>query len=172
MKIILLTHERELRKKTNTGALIPLIMGEDAQLLVWRRKEADQRLLDMLLSKKAALLFPELKPREDAGFVDQRAPILSRLITNVSINDYEYFVILDATWQQARKMYRQSAYLQNADKVFIHPQKASSFKRRRNQLEEGLCTAECVLELLSLSRQEERYSALKTSFDQFNNLTT
>jgi DTW domain-containing protein YfiP len=78
-------------------------------------------------------------------------------------------VILDATWQQAKKMYRQSSYLQKADKIALDQAPVSRFQRRRNQRDGGLCTAECVIELLK-SAEDELHTKLEYSFSSFNGL--
>ena len=62
MKFILLTHERELQKATNTGRLAKQVLGDDLEIIVWKRKEPDQRLLELLASKQAAILFPDVFP--------------------------------------------------------------------------------------------------------------
>jgi len=48
-------------------------------------------------------------------------------------------VILDATWQEARKMLRQSSYLKTAARISLPPlMLGSTFILRRNQQEGGL----------------------------------
>ncbi len=53
-------------------------------------------------------------------------------------------VILDATWQEAGKMYRQSPYLQSLARVELQAEQDSAFRLRRNQRQGGLCTLECI----------------------------
>ena len=53
-------------------------------------------------------------------------------------------VILDATWQEAGKMYRQSPYLQSLARVELQAEQGSAFRLRRNQRQGGLCTLECI----------------------------
>ncbi len=53
-------------------------------------------------------------------------------------------VILDATWQEAGKMYRQSPYLQSLARVELQTEQDSAFRLRRNQRQGGLCTLECI----------------------------
>ena len=66
MKFILLTHERELIKGTNTGRLVKDILGNDAEIIVWKRKEPDERLVKLLALKQAALLYPNLESESAA----------------------------------------------------------------------------------------------------------
>ena len=60
-------------------------------------------------------------------------------------------MLIDATWQEARKMYNQSPYLKALPKVSLVDAPKSIYPLRRNQIEGGLCTAECVIHLLTES---------------------
>lgn len=164
MKIVLLTHERELEKKTNTGTLVREVLADDCELVIWRRKEANETLLKLLVSQRAALLFPAEALPDLEGEHSQFTPVQR-------IADYSHLVVLDATWQQAKKMYRQSPYLQHADKLTLDKAPKSTFVRRRNQREGGLCTAECVVELLKLEGQFAQANRLATQFEIFNQST-
>lgn len=156
MKFILLTHERELTKKTNTGRLVKEALGEKVEIIVWKRKAPDARLVNLLETKQAALLYPE----------SQR--VGETMVT--PLNSYQYCVIIDSTWQEARKIFNRSAYLKNVDKVSLDISKSSEFKLRRNQVEGGLSTAECVIEILKLVNADvdEQTHLLETSFASFN----
>lgn len=58
MQIILLTHERELTRKTNTGQLALAAFPEEVKSIVWSRTAPDNDLVAMLASQQAKLLFP------------------------------------------------------------------------------------------------------------------
>ncbi len=152
MKFILLTHARELSKKTNTGRLVKQVLGDDAKIIVWQRTEPDDHLVNLLTSKKAALVFPCKEPR----------------VSSTRLMQYEYFVILDGTWQEARKMFNRSEYLKQAELVSLNDPKPSEFRLRRNQIEGGLSTAECVIELLRQYQTKEKLPLLEAQFKQFN----
>jgi DTW domain-containing protein YfiP len=154
MKIILLTHERELTKRSNTGRLVMDILGEDAELIIWKRKEPDERLVKLLALKQAALLFPKL---------DSESEVLSLKQIN-----FDYLVILDATWQEARKMFNRSSYLKQAQRVSLTASKPSEFKLRRNQIVGGLSTVECVIELLRLDKNMQPVTLLEEAFQKLN----
>jgi len=153
MKIILLTHERELLKASNTGRLVKASLEAMVEIVIWRRKEPDLCLLSVIDAGKAALLFPQTD-REDGP--------------KSSISAFDTFVILDSTWQQARKMYNQSSYLKKMPKVSLDAAPDSRYQLRRNQLEGGLCTAECVIELLKQTQQYSHAKKLHEEFDLMN----
>lgn len=71
MKIILLTHERELSRKTNTGQLALAAFPEEVKSIVWSRTAPDNDLVAMLASQQAKLLFPAIDT-EHTGPIDQK----------------------------------------------------------------------------------------------------
>ena len=154
MQIILLTHSREVSKKTNTGQLVQkLIPG--TQTIIWQRTQPDENLLKLIASKKTALIYP----------VKDGEP-------HANINGFENFILIDSTWQEARKIFNRSPYLQNLPQIQLSAENNSRYKLRRNQLEGGLCTAECVLELLRDKKCFDLADNLVVSFERFITLPT
>ncbi|GAB2512361.1 tRNA-uridine aminocarboxypropyltransferase [Microbulbifer agarilyticus] len=157
MEIILLTHERELAKSTNTGKLA--LMGEAAAVVrrvVWRRTEPDAQLLQLLQRADTGLVYPSSEVHEE-NVTPQR----------LSVADCQTFVLLDATWQEARKIFNRSAYLRNAPRVELTPDHPSRFNLRRNQRDGGLCTAECVIEILRAKGETAAAAELDIRFRAF-----
>lgn len=150
MKIYLLTHERELLRPSNTGILAQNAVPEIVERIVWARNAPDLSLLDAINQGNTVLLYPIDDP--DA------APIES----------FENIIVLDATWQEARKMFNKSPYLKNLPKAQIKSQKISQYQLRRNQPEGGLCTAECVVEILIAKNYVESAERLHAAFGIFN----
>lgn len=150
MKIFLLTHSRELDRKTNTGNIAIEHASAIVERIVWERKNPSQELLGVLNSSNAALLYPA----ENANETD--------------IDTIENFVIIDSTWQEARKIYNQSPYLKSAHKISLIPSSPSTYTLRRNQPEGGLCTVECVIEILLLKGQKELAEKLAQALIDFH----
>jgi len=150
MKITLLTHAREVSKKTNTGQLVQKVIP-NTQTIIWQRTEPDVTLLQQLTLNKTALLY----------FVDETE-------STANINDYEHFILIDSTWQEARKIFNRSAYLQTLPKIKLSNNQNSKYHLRRNQVEGGLCTAECVIELLREKKQFDIADKLSALFAKFN----
>lgn len=151
-QIILLTHEHEDIKPTNTGRLGLALLPEYVEKIMWSRIAPNEVLVTLLQSKRAALVYPS----EEAKPLTQ------------SCESFEYFVILDATWQQARKIYSQSSYLKSATKISIDTKGESDYQLRRNQKAGGLCTAECIGEILYAKDLIAEQQALNEAFKQFN----
>lgn len=150
MKIFLLTHERELRRPTNTGVLAKTVAPEIVERITWARNAPDPTLLRAINPENTVLLYPVND--SDA------APIES----------FENIIVLDATWQEARKMFNHSPYLKNLPRAQINPQQISQYQLRRNQPEGGLCTAECVMEILIAKNHVTIAQRLEAEFANFN----
>ncbi len=150
MNITLLTHERELSRKDNTGKLVLEILGKQANLVQWKRKEPSEIVLNLFSSTQTALLYPSPDAEEA-----------------IDITQIENFVLLDGTWQEARKMYQKSNYLLNAQKLTLEIEKPSIYTLRRNQRVGGLCTAEVVQEILMLKGETERAKLLEERLQHF-----
>jgi DTW domain-containing protein YfiP len=131
MNIFLLTHQRERFKKSNTGSLIVDVIGEKAHVVVWNRVAPDPDLLKTIGEGSIALLYPSVD---------------SQPVSEAS--DYQNYIIIDGTWQEAQKIYNRSPYLKYLPAIEIPANKPSAYHLRRNQREGGLCTAECAIEIL------------------------
>jgi len=149
MQIILLTHSREVSKKTNTGQLVQQFIPH-TQTIVWRRTQPDKKLLQLIKSGNTALVYPS----EDKE-------------NSVAHNDFETFILIDSTWQEARKIYNRSPYLHDLPRLELKPASQSKYNLRRNQHEGGLCTAECAIELLLAKGKAKLANELDISFNNF-----
>jgi DTW domain-containing protein YfiP len=152
--IHLLTHERELHKKNNTGQLVLTDPNIDSRRIVWQRTSPDAELMHLIEASKIALLYPVAEDQESAP-----------------LNVYEHFLLLDCTWQESRKIVNKSPYLAGLPRIAVGAGKTSAYIRRRNQVAGGLCTAECVIELLNLKGKLLEAESLTQRFQDFNTQT-
>jgi DTW domain-containing protein YfiP len=150
MKIFLLTHERELLRTSNTGVLAKQVAPEIVERIIWARNTPNPALLDAISHENTVLLYPV----DDAD--------------DAPIESFENIILLDATWQEARKMFNHSPYLKNLPRAHIKPRQVSQYQLRRNQPEGGLCTAECVVEILTAKKYIDITERLDTAFTLFN----
>lgn len=166
MKIILLTHERELNRASNTATLALNAYPTLCKRVLWARKAPDAWLMEHLSLGQTALLYPQTEGNTSRTPAANESPNLSQspnqnpaqgatlpqdatqeaaqkadLKLGKPLNS---LVILDATWQEAGKMYRQSPYLQSLARVELQAEQDSAFRLRRNQRQGGLCTLECI----------------------------
>lgn len=149
MKITLLTHFKEFGKRSNTGRLAVEVLGAAAEQIRWDRLNPSARLLKDIEAGGVALVYPG-----------------SRDGNQNDLNGINQFVIIDGTWHEARKIHQRSPYLQKIRRISLSTGAGSLYNLRKNQKEFGLCTAECVIEVLRLSgdiaeaaRLQERFLA-------------
>lgn len=149
MKFTLLTHAREIDKPTNTGQLVGRACDE-SKILIWQRTRPDTDLLHRIETTAVALVYP----------VDNNLPVQE-------VSCFDECILLDATWQEARKMYNHSPYLHNLPKIQIHSATPSRYHLRRNQVEGGLSTVESVIVILQQMGEWDKADSLHGVFEAF-----
>lgn len=154
----LLMSKKELFKPSNTGWLIADIVP-DTFAFCWSRVETDPALLALLES-------PEWQPYVvfPGEFVD---PSRVTYIVEKEGGKRPLFILLDATWTEARKIFRKSPYLEKFPVLSIQPENLSKYLLRRSKVAEHLCTSEIAVECLRISEDFETSIALDTYFDAF-----
>ena len=78
------------------------------------------------------------------------------------------FILLDATWTEARKIFRKSPYFDALPVLSLLPERLSRYRLRRSTRSEHLCTAEVASLCLELAGDTEASSALDAYFDVFS----
>ncbi|WP_394393162.1 DTW domain-containing protein [Shewanella woodyi] len=166
MKVILLTHEREVTRLTNTGGKALELFPHWCSRVIWSRVEADDEIVHLLSSNRAAVLFPKPVLSKETGDSMLQVPMeeLSLYLNEIP----ETIIILDATWQEARKMIRQSPYLATANKYALTQGGDSQFNLRRNQIPGGLCTLECIIQLCHSAKMTEEALELEAAYIALN----
>ncbi|WP_299017323.1 tRNA-uridine aminocarboxypropyltransferase [uncultured Photobacterium sp.] len=154
-RFILLTHPKELNKDTNTGELM-LRTLPDCQRYIWDRVNPPVELLEQINSSRYRpwLLFPS----------DEQHPAVPY---QAKEGQTDLFILLDATWQEARKMVRKSPWLAQLPRLSLTPRSESSYQLRRNQQTGNLCTCEAGIALLELLGEGEQATQLQQYFQSF-----
>ncbi len=150
MKITLLTHFKEFEKRSNTGRLVVDVLGDAAEQVCWDRMNPPDRLLEEIAGGGVALIYP--------GSMDE---------TGDDFTGIHRVVLIDGTWHEARKIHQRSPYLQNIRRICLSTGEKSVYNLRKNQKEFGLCTAECVIEVLRLSGNIVEAERLQEQFLAF-----
>ena len=152
---VLLTHPKEMGKDTNTGQLMERSLPH-CQRQIWDRVNPPQALLEMLDDPhyQQWLLFPgdDKVPAQPFHSPQDKTPL---------------FVLLDATWQEARKMIRRSPWLASLPRLELTPGTGSSYALRRNQQPGNLCTCEAGIALLETAGFHQDARQLQQYFDHF-----
>jgi DTW domain-containing protein YfiP len=77
------------------------------------------------------------------------------------------FVLLDATWPEARKMFRKSPYLDHLPVLSLQPDQISRYKLRRSRRDDHFCTSEVASLCLNLAGDTRATQTLEAYLDVF-----
>lgn len=154
----LVMHDVEPLKPSNTGWLIADVLA-DTHAFAWSRTTVDEQLLALLDDPRwqPYIVFP-------GEFV---AP--ERVVTEVSHDEGKrpLFILLDATWTEARKMFRKSPYLERFPVLSLASDQLSRYKLRRSKRDDHFCTAEVAALCLELAGDQQASTVLDTWLDVF-----
>ncbi|MFM2640953.1 DTW domain-containing protein [Vibrio chagasii] len=157
IQLVLLTHENELTRDTNTGKLLQQSLKQ-CQSFVWQRKAPPAELLALLEDEthQPLLLFPS-----DESIECQQA--VSDAVSERTL----LFIILDGTWQEAKKMLNKSPWLQTIPQVHLDVTSESSYTLRRNQDNGHLCTCEVGIELLKALDETQSANQIEDYYQHY-----
>ncbi|ELB2830345.1 MULTISPECIES: tRNA-uridine aminocarboxypropyltransferase [Vibrio] len=156
--ILLLMHPNELKRDTNTGQLL-----EQCQLnierVIWYRKQPPAELLTLLAdpSRYPVLLFPC-----EESITLEHVVLQSQQQTKTPL-----FIILDATWQEARKMINKSRWLEGIPTMGLSASADSQYQLRRNQQQGNLCTFEVAAHLLGQLGEQNNQQQMQRFFAHY-----
>ncbi|MCH5549020.1 DTW domain-containing protein [Pseudomonas syringae pv. syringae] len=157
--ICLLMYDTEPLKPTNTGWLIADVI-QDTHAFLWSRIEVDEQLLALLDDPQwqPYIVFP-------GEFVAEE-----RVVNRVSRLDGKrpLFILLDATWTEARKMFRKSPYLEQFPVLSLEPEQISRYRLRRSRRDDHFCTAEVAALCLELAGDAIASGVLDAYLDVFS----
>ncbi len=155
----LIMHDVEALKPSNTGWLIADLV-EDTYAFNWQRTAVDPRLLELLADPRwqPYVVFPAEYAAPGRVVADARPGPGKRPL----------FILLDATWTEARKMFRKSPYLEGLPVLSLQPEQLSRYRLRRSKRDDHLCTAEVAALCLELAGDERAGEALDAWLDLFS----
>ena len=161
--ICLLMHDTEPLKPSNTGWLIADLVA-DTHAFGWTRTEVDPALLALLADPQwqPYVVFP--------GEFAPPARVLRALPAPAAApaGPRPLFVLLDATWPEARKMFRKSPYLERFPVLSLEGGEASRYRLRRSKREEHLCTAEVAALCLAQAGEPHVGALLQAWLDVYS----
>lgn len=164
----LLMADIEPLKPSNTGWLIADVVP-DTFAFGWARTVVDPALLALLRDPQwqPYVVFP-------GEFAEP-----SRVVTRVEPTEIPaqgmpplqprrpLFVLLDATWTEARKMFRKSPYLNHLPVLSLQPEQLSRYRLRRSQRDDHFCTSEVAAICLELAGESHAAQTLEAYLDVF-----
>ena len=154
----LLMADIEPLKPSNTGWLIADVVA-DTFAFGWARTDVDPALLALLRDPQwqPYVVFP-------AAFADAERVV--NLVQHDSVKR-PLFILLDGTWDEARKMFRKSPYLDRFPVLSLHPDQLSRYTLRRSQTEAHFCTAEVGAMCLDLAGEAQASQTLDAYLDVY-----
>jgi len=147
-QLAILFHPREVERRNSTGRILKNCCK--LQSATWHRLKSEQLSNQF---KQFALIYPgneQLDQTRDA----------------TKMSNIEGFLLIDATWQESKKMLRQSEWLSKLPKFTISG-KTSQYKLRRNQISDGLSTIECATQWLASQKLDIESQQLDRFFRYF-----
>ncbi|MBS0339062.1 MAG: DTW domain-containing protein [Proteobacteria bacterium] len=161
--VCLIMADIEPLKPTNTGWLVADVVP-DTFAFGWKRTEADPGLLALLAD-------PQWQPY--VVFPGQYVAPPERVVQSVQPSTggaaarRPLFVLLDATWTEARKMFRRSPYLDPFPVLSLEPEQMSQYKLRRSGRDDHFCTSEVAALCMSLAGEHLAGQALEAYLAAF-----
>lgn len=151
-------------KPSNTGWLIADVVA-DTFAFGWARTEVDPLLLALLADPQwqPYVVFPGEFVAEGRVVTEPQQPAAVTQSVKRPL-----FILLDATWPEARKMFRKSPYLDHLPVLSLKPEQVSRYKLRRSKREDHFCTAEVAALCLELSGDTLAAQTLEAYLDVFS----
>ena len=134
--VCLIMADIEALKPSNTGWLVADVVP-DTFAFGWARTEADPALLALLRDPQwqPYVVFP-------SEFVEPARVVNDVPVAASPIARRPLFILLDATWPEARKMFRKSAYLDSFPVLSLRSDRLSNYQLRRTKADQHFCTSE------------------------------
>ncbi|MBA4328932.1 MAG: DTW domain-containing protein [Polaromonas sp.] len=187
--VCLLMADIEPLKPSNTGWLVADVVA-DTFAFGWARTEVDPALIALLADPQwqPYLVFPgefvdsarvvtELIQPGEAPRQFPAGPPQGELAPSGGSDPRSggawgpstrpLFVLLDATWPEARKMFRKSPCLDKLPVLSLQSDQLSQYKLRRSQRDEHFCTSEVAALCLALAGEAHAAETLEAYLDVF-----
>ncbi|PKH03516.1 DTW domain-containing protein [Psychromonas sp. MB-3u-54] len=158
---LLLMYDDEILKPSNTGRLVADLIP-DTFAYIWSRTQPDQQLLDLLQDPKwmPIVIFPAEYSTPERLLSEYQTPAYGKR---------PLFILLDASWAQAKKMFRKSPYLNTFPVLSFSPDTLSRYLIRKAVKKNQLATAEvagCVLDFIGESENSTIMNLLFETFTE------
>ena len=157
--VCLLMADIEPLKPSNTGWLIADVVP-DTFAFGWARTEVDPALLALLADPQwqPYVVFP-------GEFVAPERVV--HTVPNAQGGRRPLFIVLDATWPEARKMFRKSPYLNTFPVLSLSAAHVSRYQLRRSRRDDHFCTSEVASLCLDLAGDHAAAQILQAYLDVY-----
>jgi len=160
----LLMADVEPLKPSNTGWLIADVVA-DTFAFGWARTATDSALVALLGDPQwqPVVVFPGeyVAPQRRVHAVEPQPCGLGETAKR------PLFILLDATWPEARKMFRKSPCLDHLPVLGLQPDQLSQYQLRRSRRDDHFCTSEVAALCLTLAGEPLAAQTLEAYLDVF-----
>jgi DTW domain-containing protein YfiP len=146
--VCLLMADIEPLKPTNTGWLVADVVA-DTFAFGWARTETDPALLALLDDPQwqPYVVFPGQYAQPERVVLT----VASADTASTAARKRPLFILFDATWGEARKMFRRSPYLDRFPVLSLQPEQITQYKLRNSGREDHFCTSEVAAMCMDLA---------------------
>ena len=157
-KIWILSTQKEFYRASNTARLLELVNPDSTEIFLWERTKLPKKLVTNLNNEiyEVFLLFP----------IDH-CETPSRKVNYKKTGKIPVFIILDGTWNEARKIFRKSSYLEKLPIISLDPNFKSRYDLRKGAQSGNLCTIEAAIEVLKINGETCSAQVINKFYDLF-----
>ena len=150
-------------KPSNSGWLVADVVA-DTFAFGWARTEVDPALLALLHDAQwqPYVVFP-------GEFVEPARVVTSVQTAASDPTRRPLFILLDATWPEAHKMFRKSPYLNHLPVLSLQSDQPSHYRLRRSQRDQHFCTSEVAALCLAANGETLAAHTLNAYLNVFTN---
>lgn len=149
LNFLILRHKSETKHPLGSVKICELSLSN---VIVLDGENFDHsEILNHFCSQNAYLVFPTEKS-EDISSIEKENP------------ESMYFIILDGTWNKAKKIFFETKKLHTLKSIKLIPEQASNYRIRKSNVEGGISTLECV-SVLGKTFDNVSYSPLLSAFE-------
>ena len=166
--VCLLMADIEPLKPSNTGWLIADVVA-DTFAFGWARTVVDPALLALLADPQwqPYVVFPGEFVAAHRVVTQLQEQLPAHVQPLAQPPKRPLFVLLDATWPEARKMFRKSPYLDHLPVLSLQSALLSQYKLRRSTRDDHFCTSEVAALCLELAGDQHAAHTLEAYLDVF-----
>lgn len=155
---LLVMYDDEVLKPSNTGRLIADCV-EDTYAYIWSRTEPNEEMLALINDPvwQPYVVFPEQYAKPERVSYSPEVPEGKRPL----------FILIDGTWQEAKKIFRKSPWMDHLPVLSIKTEEQSRYSVREATGKSQLATAEVAAKVLALNGEQLAGKCLDAWFDVF-----
>ena len=157
----LLMADIEPLKPSNTGWLVADVVT-DTFAFGWARTQTDPALIALLADPQwqPYVVFP-------GEYVAPERVVHAVQVASTPSAKRPLFILLDATWAEARKMFRKSPYPERFPVLSLTPSQLSRYQLRRSRRDDHFCTSEVAALCLELAGEARAAETLDAYLDVY-----